>query len=198
MHLSDIQLSDSGQYQAIKTSQIQDQNCVTSRYLVHSVSTPTSIYPPYKSQQYFVQWHSVCAGSSVPIPKVKGQIMIMLLTLQKPHPLTNIPTTYQHPTPYGFWDMAQIFEVKVTMVRSKVKSRSLDLWGCITTSHSQCPYKYQHPTPNSLWDRALTRYSCHPNNQPPQQPTIWSTNWLPAQPDAMGENNNPKPFQAVG
>ena len=42
------------------------------------------------------------------------------------YPLTNVPTKYQLPTPFGFRDMAwnKIFKVKVTMARSKFKLRS--------------------------------------------------------------------------
>ena len=41
------------------------------------------------------------------------------------HPLTNVPTKYELPTPYSFRDMARtkFFKVKVITARSKVKSR---------------------------------------------------------------------------
>ena len=42
----------------------------------------------------------------------------------QPHILTNVPTKYELPTPYGFRDMAQTRIFKVIMARSKVKSRS--------------------------------------------------------------------------
>ena len=40
------------------------------------------------------------------------------------HPLTNVPTKYQLPTPCGFvrYGSAHILKVKVTTARSKVKS----------------------------------------------------------------------------
>ena len=42
------------------------------------------------------------------------------------HPLTNVPTKYELPKPYGFRDMAQtrVLKVKIITARSKVKSRS--------------------------------------------------------------------------
>ena len=42
------------------------------------------------------------------------------------HPLTNVPTKYKLPTPYGFRDMARtrFFKVKVITARWKVRSRS--------------------------------------------------------------------------
>ena len=41
------------------------------------------------------------------------------------HTLTNVPTKYEIPTPYGVQDMARtrFFKIKVSTARSKVKSR---------------------------------------------------------------------------
>ena len=73
------------------------------------------------------------------------------------------------------------------MARSKVKSRSN-----YDVEHlhplTNVPTIYQDPTPYSFWDIARTRYSR--NSKPHTRP--------PTPPDAMGENNTPKPFQAVG
>ena len=76
------------------------------------------------------------------------------------HPLTNVPTKDQHPTPYVFLDIAQArfyrsIQVKVTMARSKVKSRSHH-----DTAHlhplTNVPTKYQLPTPYGFWGVNLT------------------------------------------
>ena len=44
------------------------------------------------------------------------------------HPLPNVPTKYQLPTPYGFWNIAwnKILYVKVTKARSN-QSRTIML-----------------------------------------------------------------------
>ena len=64
------------------------------------------------------------------------------------HPLTNVPTKYQIPTPYGSGDIAQPSppKLKFTMARSKVKSRSHH---DVAHLHPpiNVPTKYQHPTP---------------------------------------------------
>ena len=56
---------------------------------------------------------------------VKGQIKSHH-ALAHLHPLTNVPTKYPLPTPYSFLNIAhnKMSKVKVTIVRSKVKSRS--------------------------------------------------------------------------
>ena len=75
------------------------------------------------------------------------------------HILTNAPTKYELPTPYGFRDMAQtrFFKVKVIMARLKVKSRS-------NYDEAQLPFltnvptRYELPTPYSFQDMAQTRF----------------------------------------
>ena len=65
------------------------------------------------------------------------------------HPLTNVPTKYELPTPYGFRDIARtrFFKVKVITARSKVRSRSINV-----------PTKYELPTPYDFRDIAWTRF----------------------------------------
>ena len=89
---------------------------------------------------------------TTPRSKVKSRSHHDVVHLQ---PLANVQTKYQHPTPYGFQEVAQkqIFKVKVTMARSNIKSRS----------HHDIPHlhrltsvrtKYQLPTPYSFLDIA--------------------------------------------
>ena len=72
------------------------------------------------------------------------------------HPLTNVPTKYQLPTPYGFRDIAwQDFQTQGHY--GKVKSRSDN-----DVAHLQpltnVPTKYQLPTPYDFQDIARTRF----------------------------------------
>ena len=89
------------------------------------------------------------------------------------HPLTNVPTKHQLPTPYCFRDISldKIFKLKVTTARSGVKSRS----------HHDVVYldpptnvlsNYQIPTPYGFRDTARA------NSFPPSAPQ-----------DTMGEDN---------
>ena len=78
-------------------------------------------------------------------------------------PLTNVPTKYQLPTPYGFQDIAhhprnspdKFFKLVVTMTSSKVKSRSHH---DITHLQPQInvPTKYQLSVPYCFRDIART------------------------------------------
>ena len=62
-------------------------------------------------------------------------------------PLTNVPTKYQVPTPYGCRDIAWTrFSTKLTVARSKVKSRS-DHDVAHLHSLTNVPTKYQLPRP---------------------------------------------------
>ena len=75
------------------------------------------------------------------------------------HPLTNVPTKYQLPTPYSFRNIArEDFQTQGHYGRSKVKSRSHH-----DVAHlqllSNVPTKYQLPTPNGFRDIARTRLS---------------------------------------
>ena len=70
------------------------------------------------------------------------------------HPLTNVPTKYQLPTPYSFRDIAY---GKVTTARSKVKSRSHhDVLHLHTLAN--VPTQYQLPTPYGFQDILRTRF----------------------------------------
>ena len=75
------------------------------------------------------------------------------------HPLTNVPTKYQFPTPYGLlrYRSEKILKVKVTTARSKVKSRS-DHDAAHLHPLTNVPTKYQLPTPYSFRDIARTTY----------------------------------------
>ena len=78
------------------------------------------------------------------------------MTFAHLHPLTNVPTKYQLPTPYGFRDIA-----RTRFYRSRslcmVKSRSDD-----DVAHLQpltnVPTKYQLPTPYGFRDKARTKF----------------------------------------
>ena len=74
------------------------------------------------------------------------------------YPLTNVPTKYQLPTPYGFRDMARtrFFKVKVITARSKVKSRS-HYDEAQLHFLTNVPTKYELPTPYGFRDKARTR-----------------------------------------
>ena len=75
------------------------------------------------------------------------------------HLLTNVPTKYQLPTPYGFRDIARtrFYRSKVTMAKSKVKS-----WADHDVAYlhllTNVPNKYQLPTPYGFQDIAWTRF----------------------------------------
>ena len=74
-------------------------------------------------------------------------------------PLRNVPTNHRLPTLHGFRDIAQTkyFKVKVTMARSKVKSRSHH--DIVHLHHlNKVPTKYQLPTPYGFRDRARKRF----------------------------------------
>ena len=53
------------------------------------------------------------------------------------HPRTNVPTKYQLPIPYGFWDIAR---TRFYRTRSKAKSRS-DHHTAHLHPPNQCPYQ---------------------------------------------------------
>ena len=75
------------------------------------------------------------------------------------HFLTNVPTKYELPTPYGFRDMARtrFFKIKGITARSKVKSRSnYDVAQLYPLTN--IPTKYELPTPYGFQDMARTRF----------------------------------------
>ena len=69
------------------------------------------------------------------------------------HPLTNVPTKYELPTPYGFRDMARtrFFKVKGITARSNYDVAQL-------YPLTNVPTKYQLPTPYGFRDMARTRF----------------------------------------
>ena len=75
------------------------------------------------------------------------------------HFLTNVPTKYELPTPYGFRNMAptRFFKVKVISARSKVKSRS-SYDEAQLLFQTNIPTKYELPTPYGFRDMARTRF----------------------------------------
>ena len=66
-----------------------------------------------------------------------NNMRILLKRLSESHRLTNVPTKYELPTPYGFCDMAQ--------------TRQLHFL-------TNVPTKYELPTPNGFRDMAPTRF----------------------------------------
>ena len=74
------------------------------------------------------------------------------------HPLTDVPTNYQLPTPYGFRDIAWTRFYRSRSLRKKVKSRSHH---DIAHLHppTNVPTKYQLSTPYGFRDIAQTRFS---------------------------------------
>ena len=127
--------------------------------------------------------------------KVKGQMKVTLQCCihtplnQCPYQIS-ITYTLQFPK----YSLDKIFKLKVTMARSKVKSRlNYDV------AHLH-PQLMSLPSINTL-PLIVTEISprqdiCRrPADRPPE---CRPPEWPPAQPDDMGENNTPKPFQAVG
>ena len=74
------------------------------------------------------------------------------------HFLTNVPTKYELPTPYGFRDMARtrFFNVKVITAGSKVKSRS-NYDEAQLHFLANVPTKYELPTPYGFRDMAKVK-----------------------------------------
>ena len=76
------------------------------------------------------------------------------------HPLTNSPTKYQLPTPYGFRDIARIRFYRSRPLWQGQRSNQ----GQTMTLHTyspptNVPTKYQFPTPYGFRDIARTRFS---------------------------------------
>ena len=93
-------------------------------------------------------------------------------------PLTNVPTKYQLPTPYGFGDIARdkIFKLKVTAARSNQ--------GHTMTSHTFTPLPMSLPSINFL-------HLMVSEIQPGQTFSRCPPTHSPAHPDTMGESNTP-------
>ena len=100
------------------------------------------------------------------------------------HPLTNVPTKYQLPTPYGFQDIA----------RTRF-SRPRSLWqdqrsnqGQTMTLHTYTPQPMSLPSMNFLH---LTVSEIQPGQTISRRPPARLPTRPPAHPDTMGENNTP-------
>ena len=97
------------------------------------------------------------------------------------HPLTNVPTKYQLPTPYCFQDIARTrFSNTRSLWQGQIKVTPRR---CTPTPPNQCPY--QVSTSYTFWDTAWTNFF-----PPPARP--------PAHPDTMGENNTPTALKGCG
>ena len=98
------------------------------------------------------------------------------------HPLTNVPTKYQLPTPYGFPDIAWTrFSNSRSLRQGQIKVRP---WCCTPTHPNQCPY--QVSTSHTL---RFLRYSpdkLFPDARPPTHPY------------KMGENNTSTALKGCG
>ena len=75
------------------------------------------------------------------------------------HPLTNVPTKYQLPTPYGFRDTARTKFYRSRSLRQGQRSNQ----GHTMTLHTYSPLtnvpaKYQFPTPYGFRDIVWTRF----------------------------------------
>ena len=57
------------------------------------------------------------------------------------HPLTNVPTKYQLPTPYGFWDMAQTRFYRSRSLQQGQRSNQGQTMMLHNHTHNQCPYQ---------------------------------------------------------
>ena len=75
------------------------------------------------------------------------------------HPLTNVPTTYQLPTPHSFRDIARTRFYRSRSLRQGQRSNQ---GHTMTFVHlhplTNIPTKYQLPTPYSFRDIARTRF----------------------------------------
>ena len=97
------------------------------------------------------------------------------------HPLTNVPTKYQLPTPYSFWDIAQTrFSNSKSLWQGQRSNQDVAHLHPLTN----VPTKYQLPTPYSFWDTAWENF--------------WRPERPPTHPDTMGENNTPTALNGCG
>ena len=92
------------------------------------------------------------------------------------HPLTNVPTKYKLPTPYGCPDIARTRFSNSRSLRQGQRSNQ----GQTMTLHTYTPQPMSLPSMNFLH---LTVSEIQPGQ------TI--SRRLPAHPDTMGENNTP-------
>ena len=99
------------------------------------------------------------------------------------HPLTNVPTKYQLPTPYGCRDIARTRFSNSRSLRQGQRSNQ----GQTMTLHTYSPQPMSLPSMNFLH---LTVSEIQPGQTIYPRP--------PAHPDTMGENNTPTAFKGCG
>ena len=132
------------QWEVVKVKFLMNSNMTLTVLNLHQKTDP-KVQQDFKGQGHY--------------DKVKGQIKVRPWHCT-PTPPNQVPTKYQLPTRYGFRDIARtgFLWVKVTMARSKVKSRSHH---DVAHLHplTNVPTKYQLPTPYTFWDIARTRFS---------------------------------------
>ena len=76
------------------------------------------------------------------------------------HPLTNVPTKYQLPTPYGFQDIARTrFYRSRSLLQGQRSNQGQTMTLHTYTPLANVPTKYQLPTPYGFRDIAWTRFS---------------------------------------
>ena len=99
------------------------------------------------------------------------------------HPLTNVPTMYQLPTPYGFRDTAWTRFYRSRSLRQSQWSNQ----GQTMTLHTYTSWPMSLPSINFLH---LTVSEIHPGQTFSRSP--------PTHPDTMGENNTPTALKGCG
>ena len=99
------------------------------------------------------------------------------------HPLTNVPTKYQLPTPYGFRDIARTRFSNSRSLRKGQRSNQ----GQTMTLHTYTSLPMSPPCINFLH---LTVSEIQPRQTFSRRP--------PAHPDTMGENNTPTALKGCG
>ena len=102
-------------------------------------------------------------------------------------PLTNVPATYQLPTPYGCRDIAQTRFSNSRSLRQGQRSNQ----GQTMTLHTYIPQPMSLPSMNFLH---LTVSEIQSGQTISRRPPTH----LPAHPDTMGENNTPRALKGCG
>ena len=74
------------------------------------------------------------------------------------HPLTNFPTKYQLPTPYGFQDIARTRFYRSRSLQQGQRSNQDQTMMLHLQPLTNVPTKYQLPSPHSFRDIARTRF----------------------------------------
>ena len=70
--------------------------------------------------------------------KVKSRSHHDVAHLQPP---TNVPVTYQHPTPYAFRDIAETRFYRSRSLQQGQRLNKVTPWRCTPTPPNQCPYQ---------------------------------------------------------